>query len=55
VVASNQLGDFRAGVVAALFGAVPAALIGGIGALIVVIACWRLFPELTRVERLEVH
>jgi MFS family permease len=55
VVASNQLGDFRAGVVAALFGAVPAALVGGIGALIVVVACWRLFPELTRVERLEVH
>ena len=29
VVASNQLGDFRAGVVAAWLGAVPAVLIGG--------------------------
>ena len=53
VVASNQLGDFRAGVVAAFVGAVPAALIGGIGALIVVATCWRVFPELTRVERLD--
>jgi MFS family permease len=55
VVASNQLGDFRAGVVATLFGAVPAAVIGGAATLIVVVACWRLFPELTRVERLEVR
>jgi MFS family permease len=55
VVASNQLGDFRAGVAATLFGAVPAAVIGGVATLVVVVACWRLFPELTRVERLEVR
>jgi MFS family permease len=66
VVGSNQLGDFRAGTVARLFdeigrlagatafvGAVPAALIGGIGTLLVVAACWRIFPELTRVDRLD--
>ena len=47
VVASNQLGDFRAGLVAALIGAVPAVLLG-IGALAVVLACWRIFPELYR-------
>ncbi len=29
--ASNQLGDFKSGMVAALLGAMPAALIGGIG------------------------
>jgi MFS family permease len=53
VVASNQLGDFRAGLVAALIGAVPAVLIGGLGALAVVLACWRMFPELARIDRFE--
>ena len=53
VVASNQLGDFRAGVVAAWLGAVPAVLIGGVGTLLVVLACWRLFPDLVRVDRFD--
>ncbi|MFL5067198.1 MAG: MFS transporter [Xanthobacteraceae bacterium] len=53
VVASNQLGEFRAGLVAAWLGAVPAVLIGGIGTLVVVLACWRLFPDLVRIERFE--
>ena len=47
---SNQLGDFRAGAVAAFIGAVPAVLVGGIGTLLVVLLCMRLFPELYRVE-----
>ena len=47
---SNQLGDFRAGAVAALFGAVPAVLMGGVGTLLVVLVCIKLFPELYRVE-----
>jgi len=50
---SNQLGDFRAGVSAALFGTVPAVLIGGIGTFFVVAACVKLFPELYRVDRLD--
>jgi MFS family permease len=50
---SNQLGDFRAGVSAALFGAVPAVLIGGIGTLAVVAIWIKIFPALYRVERLE--
>ena len=46
--ASNQLGDFRAGVSAAWFGTVPAVLIGGVGA-IVVSGLWiRLFPTLAQ-------
>jgi Transmembrane secretion effector len=53
VGASNQLGDFRAGLVAAWLGAVPAVLIGGLGTLAVVLACWRLFPGLVRIERFE--
>jgi MFS family permease len=47
---SNQLGDFRAGMVAFWIGAIPAVLVGGIGTLLVVVLCMRLFPELYRVE-----
>ena len=52
VGASNQLGDFRAGVSAAAFGAVPAVLIGGVGTILVALAWMRLFPALRRVDRL---
>jgi hypothetical protein len=55
VTASNQLGDFRAGLMAAWIGAVPAVLVGGIGTLVVVLACWRIFPALARVDRFEAH
>ncbi len=55
VVASNQLGDFRAGAMAAWIGAVPAVLVGGIGALVVVLACWRIFPALARVDRFDAY
>jgi MFS family permease len=47
---SNQLGEFRAGMAAALIGAIPAVLIGGIGTLIVVAAGIKLFPALYRIE-----
>jgi MFS family permease len=50
---SNQLGEFESGLTAALFGAVPAVLIGGLGT-ITVAALWMwLFPELRRVNALE--
>jgi len=50
---SNQLGEFESGVTAALFGTVPAALLGGI-ATIAVAALWmRLFPQLTALRSLE--
>jgi len=48
---SNQIGDFRAGVVAAWLGAMPAVLVGGIGTLVVVVVIMRAFPELYRMER----
>jgi MFS family permease len=48
---SNQIGDFRAGFVANFIGAVPAVLVGGVGTLMVVLLCMRLFPGLYRVER----
>ena len=53
VIASNQLGEFRAGLVAAWLGAVPAVLIGGVGALVVVLLSVKLFSELYRVDTME--
>jgi hypothetical protein len=50
---SNQLGDFESGAVAALFGAVPAVLIGGIGTIVVALLWMRLFPDLRRIDRLD--
>jgi MFS family permease len=47
---SNQLGDFRAGVMAAWLGAVPAVLVGGIGIMLVVLIWMRAFPALSRVD-----
>jgi MFS family permease len=51
--ASNQLGEFRAGAMASLIGAVPAVLVGGIGTLIITAVWTKLFPELWRADRLE--
>ena len=43
---SNQLGDFRAGAAAALFGTIPAVLIGGFSTLAVVAVSTQVFREL---------
>jgi MFS family permease len=51
--ASNQLGEFESGVTAALFGAVPAAALGGAGIIAVALLWMRLFPGLRNLERLE--
>ncbi len=50
--ASNELGEFESGVTAAWFGVVPAALIGGIGTLMIVGVWSWLFPHLRRVNAL---
>ncbi|MEN0001358.1 MAG: MFS transporter, partial [Pseudomonadota bacterium] len=51
--ASNELGEFRAGVVAAWIGAVPAVVLGGAGA-IAVAGTWAwLFPQLRDVRYLD--
>ena len=52
VGAANELGDFRAGAVAAWLGAVPAVLVGGVCTLTVVALWTRMFPGLRKVERL---
>jgi MFS family permease len=50
---SNQLGAFESGLVAALLGAVPAVLLGGLGT-IAVAALWMvLFPQLRRIRSYE--
>ena len=51
--ASNQLGQFESGVTAALFGTVPAAVLGGIATVAIALLWMRLFPTLRDVERLE--
>jgi len=50
--ASSQLGEFESGMTAALFGAMPAALLGGIGTIAVALLWMRLFPSLRKLERL---
>jgi len=50
--ASNEIGQFESGVAAAWLGAVPAVVLGGLGA-IVVTALWAwMFPELRNADRL---
>jgi len=51
--ASNQLGEFESGMTAALFGAVPAAFLGGIGTVIIALLWMKLFPTLRDLETLE--
>lgn len=51
--ASNQLGEFESGMTAALFGAVPAAVIGGLGTIAVALIWMKLFPVLRNMQRLE--
>ena len=49
---SNQLGEFESGATAALFGTVPAVVIGGAGTLLVATLWMRLFPALRDIETL---
>ena len=51
--ASNQLGQFESGVTAALFGAMPSAVLGGVGTIMIALLWMKLFPTLRNVERLE--
>jgi len=53
--ASNELGDFRAGVTAAWLGLIPSVVIGGAVTLAVAGVCMRMFPELSRMDRLPGH
>jgi len=48
---SNQLGIFRAGTAAALFGTVPSVLIGGLSTITVVLISTKIFRELYNADR----
>jgi MFS family permease len=51
--ASNELGAFESGVAAALIGAVPAVVLGGVATVAIAAVWWRLFPSLARMDRLD--
>jgi hypothetical protein len=53
ISASNELGAFESGLAAALIGAVPAVVVGGVATIAVALVWTRLFPALARVDRLE--
>ena len=53
ISASNELGAFESGVAAALIGAVPAVVVGGIVTIGVALTWTRLFPQLATVDRLD--
>jgi MFS family permease len=53
VGASNELGEFRAGSMASVFGAVHSVVIGGIGTLMVAAIWAARFPKLRKVDSLE--
>ena len=51
--ASNELGEFRAGVSAALIGVVPAVVFGGLGTVAVTVLWARFFPSLRQARHLD--
>lgn len=53
ITSSNELGEFESGFTAALFGTVPAVVLGGVGTLCVAaLWAWK-FPSLRKADRLE--
>jgi MFS family permease len=50
---SNQLGEFESGTLAALLGATPAVVLGGVGTLLVACVWMGLFPALRRLNRID--
>jgi MFS family permease len=50
--ASNELGEFESGMMAAALGTVPAVVVGGIGTLLVVALWTRFFPALSKRDHL---
>jgi MFS family permease len=52
IVASNELGGMESGITASLFGLVPSIVGGGIGAILVVIACAALWPQILAIGSL---
>lgn len=55
ISASNELGDFEAGLMARIFGPVLAVTIGGVGAVAASLAWMRLFPGLAKADGFEMR
>jgi MFS family permease len=53
ISASNELGAFESGLAAAILGAVPAVVAGGVATVAVAVVWVRLFPPLARLDRFE--
>ena len=53
ISASNELGAFESGAVAALVGTVTSVVAGGIATIVLALSWTRLFPSLARLGRLE--
>ena len=53
ISASNELGEFESGAVAALVGVVPSVLLGGAGTIAVTIGWAYWFPDLLKIDRLD--
>jgi MFS family permease len=53
ISASNELGAFESGAAAALIGTVPAVVAGGVATVAIAAVWWRLFPALSRLDRME--
>ncbi len=53
ISASNEFGDFEAGLMARIFGPVLAVTIGGVGAVAASLWWMRLFPELAKADSFE--
>ena len=53
--ASNQLGEFESGALAALMGAVGSVIFGGVGTILIAAGWIKLFPALAGRDRMEPH
>jgi hypothetical protein len=53
ISASNELGAFESGAAAALVGAVPAVVAGGVATIVIALSWSKLFPQLARIDRLD--
>lgn len=54
ISASNELGEAESGLLGSLLGPVGAVIFGGIGAIVVTLIWWKIFPELKNARTFEV-
>jgi MFS family permease len=52
IVASNELGGMESGLAAGLFGLVPSIVGGGVGAILVVLGCAAIWPQILSIGSL---